>query len=89
MYKVKHTLGRPHLDLPLWRDALRRVRRFGEPIHIYVAKQRGYAKFWLRPLELEKSRNFRAHELNEIAQLTEEHRDEIQRKWRDHFGRET
>jgi hypothetical protein len=61
----------------------------GEPIHIHVAKQRGYAKFWLRPLELEKSRNFRAHELNEIARLIEEHRDEIERKWRDHFSRET
>jgi len=60
----------------------------GEPIHIHVAKQRGYAKFWLQPLELEKSRNFRDHELSEIARLIEEHRDEIERKWRDHFGRE-
>jgi hypothetical protein len=61
----------------------------GEPMHIHVAKQRGYAKFWLQPLELEKSRNLRGHELNEIARLIEEHRDEIESKWRDHFGRET
>jgi hypothetical protein len=27
--------------------------------------------------------------LNEIARLIEEHRDEIQRRWRDHFSRET
>jgi hypothetical protein len=60
----------------------------GEPMHIHVAKQRGYAKFWLRPLTLERSRNFRGHELNEIARLIEEHRDEIERKWRGHFGRE-
>ena len=57
-------------------------------MHIHVAKQRGYAKFWLRPLELAKSRNFRGHELNAIARLIEEHRDEIESKWRDHFGRE-
>ena len=57
-------------------------------MHIHVAKQRGYAKFWLRPMELEKSRNFRGHELNEIAQLIEEHKDEIERKWRDHFSQE-
>jgi hypothetical protein len=59
-----------------------------EPMHIHVAKQRGYAKFWLRPLSLERSRNFRSHELNEIARLIEEHRNEIESKWRDHFGRE-
>jgi len=60
----------------------------GEPMHIHVAKQRGYAKFWLRPLTLARSRNLRAHELNEIARLIEEHRHEIESKWRGHFGRE-
>jgi hypothetical protein len=50
----------------------------GEPIHIHVAQGRGYAKFWLRPQELAKSRNFRGHELNEIARVIEEHREEIE-----------
>ncbi len=60
----------------------------GEPPHIHVVKQRGYAKFWLQPIELQKSRNFRDHELNEISRLIKEHRDEIERHWRSHFGRE-
>ena len=57
-------------------------------MHIHVAKQRGYAKYWLRPLLLARSRNFAGHELNEIARLIEVHRHEIETKWRDHFGRE-
>ncbi len=61
----------------------------GEPMHIHVAKGHGYAKYWLQPLALARSRNFRSHELNEMAKLIEEHRQEIERKWNEHFGRET
>lgn len=60
----------------------------GEPTHIHVAKDRGYAKFWMRPLELARSRSFRSHELNVIAKLIEENREEIERRWNEHFGRE-
>ncbi|MGI8896686.1 MAG: DUF4160 domain-containing protein [Casimicrobiaceae bacterium] len=42
----------------------------------------------MHPLALARSRNFRSHELNEVARLIEEHRDEIARKWHEHFGRE-
>jgi hypothetical protein len=61
----------------------------GEPMHIHIAKGRGYAKFWMRPLELARSRNFRSHELNEIAKLIEANREEIERRWNEHFGRES
>jgi hypothetical protein len=60
----------------------------GEPMHIHVAKGRGYAKFWLHPVELVRSRNFRSHELNEIAQLIEEHKAALERSWHEHFGKE-
>lgn len=60
----------------------------GEPIHIHVSKGRGYAKFWLDPIELARSRNFRSHELDEIKRLIEENREEIERSWREHFSRE-
>lgn len=60
----------------------------GEPVHIHVAKGHGYAKYWLQPLTLARSRNFRDHELNEIARLVETHRNEIERKWHEHFSRE-
>ncbi len=61
----------------------------GEPIHIHVAKGRGHAKFWMRPLELARSRNFRSHEINEIAELIEENRQEIERRWDEHFSRKS
>ena len=60
----------------------------GEPMHIHVARDRGYAKFWMRPVELARSRSFRSHELNVIAKLIEENREEIERRWNEHFGRE-
>jgi hypothetical protein len=60
----------------------------GEPIHIHVSKGRGYAKFWLNPVELARSRNFRGHELNEIIVLIEENREQIERSWREHFSGE-
>ena len=59
----------------------------GEPIHVHVEQQRAYAKFWLSPIELARSRNFRSHQLNEIRKLIEEHRTEIEDKWHEHFNR--
>lgn len=60
----------------------------GEPMHIHISKGRGYAEFWIDPIELERSRNFRSHELNEIRKLIEEHKEEIERSWRAHFSGE-
>ncbi len=60
----------------------------GEPMHVHVAKGRAYAKYWMHPLALARSRNLRSHELNAVARLIEEHREEIERKWHEHFGRE-
>jgi hypothetical protein len=57
-------------------------------MHIHIARERGHAKYWMQPLELARSRNFRAHELNEIAKLVEENRGEIERSWHEYFGRE-
>jgi hypothetical protein len=57
-------------------------------MHIHIAKGRGYAKYWIRPFQLAKSRNFRSHELSEITQLIDEYRQEIEGKWNEHFGRE-
>ncbi|NUM52229.1 MAG: DUF4160 domain-containing protein [Candidatus Hydrogenedentes bacterium] len=61
----------------------------GEPVHVHVAKGRAHAKYWMQPLELARSRNFRAYELNEIAQILENNRAIIERKWHEHFGRES
>ena len=61
----------------------------GEPMHAHVAEGRGYAKYWMRPPELARSRNVRSHELHEIARLIEENRADIAGRWHAHFGRET
>ncbi|MBI2431807.1 MAG: DUF4160 domain-containing protein [Candidatus Hydrogenedentes bacterium] len=60
-----------------------------EPMHIHVARQRGYAKFWLEPFELARTRNCRSHELNEIASLILENKAAIERKWREHFSKKS
>jgi hypothetical protein len=39
----------------------------GEPAHVHVEKGEKYAKFWLAPLRVARSRGFRDHELNEIS----------------------
>jgi len=61
----------------------------GEPMRIHVAKGRGYAKYWMQPIQFARSRNFRSHELNEIVKLIEENRNEIERRWNVHFGRKS
>ncbi len=58
----------------------------GEPMHIHVGQGRKYAKFWLEPVELAKSRNLRSHELAEIRKTIEENLNEIRSRWREHFG---
>lgn len=60
----------------------------GEPIHVHIDKDKKHAKFWLEPISLAKSKNFRSHELTEIRKLIEVHLEEIRRKWHEHFGRE-
>ena len=60
----------------------------GEPIHIHVEKDNKHVKFWLSPLELAKSRNFRSHELSEIRKLIVNNIEDIRRKWYEHFKRE-
>ena len=54
--------------------------------HIHVEKGDNYAKFWLEPVALARSRGFRSHELTELARLVAEHRGLFQEKWDEHFS---
>ena len=54
--------------------------------HIHVDKEDGYAKFWLEPLTLARSRGFASHELTEIAGLVAKHRTSFKEKWDEHFS---
>jgi hypothetical protein len=44
------------------------------------------AKFWLNPVELAASYGYRAHELNRIEQIVEEHQLEFWEAWHEHLG---
>ena len=45
------------------------------------------AKFWLEPLAMERAGGFTRVELNAIARLVQEHRDDLLRSWDEFFGR--
>jgi hypothetical protein len=57
-----------------------------EPPHIHVEAAERFAKFWLSPVALAKSRGFRSGQLSEIQRLIEENRGLLEEKWDEHFG---
>jgi hypothetical protein len=58
-----------------------------EPPHIHVEHAERFAKFWLNPVALVKSRGFRSNDLTEIQRIIEENRDTLLEKWDEHFSR--
>lgn len=56
-----------------------------EPVHVHVEKGDGYAKFWLDPVALARSRGFRGHELREIHAIIEQNRRRIEKAWKAFF----
>jgi hypothetical protein len=58
-----------------------------EPPHIHVEQAERFAKFWLNPISLVKSRGFRSGELLEIQRIVEENLDTLLEKWNEHFSR--
>jgi hypothetical protein len=44
------------------------------------------AKFWLDPVTLERAGGFKAHELNAIGKLVQEHHDYLLERWHEYFG---
>lgn len=57
----------------------------GEPPHIHVTHGGKTAKYWLDPVELASSEDFRAHELNQVRALVAGHRAEFRRRWDEYF----
>jgi Domain of unknown function (DUF4160) len=58
-----------------------------EPAHIHVEQAERFAKFWLNPISLAKSRGFRSNELSEIQKIIEENRAVLLERWDEHFSR--
>lgn len=58
----------------------------GEPVHIHIEKDDAYAKFWLKPIKLAKSKGFNATELAKIRGIIEKHQKIFIRKWDEFFA---
>jgi hypothetical protein len=58
-----------------------------EPVHVHAEGDRGEAKFWLSPVvRVAESAGFNRKRLAELTRVVEEHREEIERAWHEHFG---
>jgi hypothetical protein len=57
-----------------------------EPPHVHVESAERFAKFWLSPVALAKSRGFRSGELSEIQRLIEENLVLLEGRWHEHFS---
>lgn len=58
-----------------------------EPPHIHIAKDEGYAKYWIEPeVILAESIRFKNHDLTEIRGIILEHLVELKEAWYGYFG---
>ena len=58
-----------------------------EPPHVHVEQAERYAKWWLRPVSLARSKGFRSGELTQIQRIVEMNRDLFEEKWNEyHHG---
>jgi len=57
-----------------------------EPPHVHIDRDDATMKVWLSPVEVAKSRGFRAHEIGGIVAMVEEHRLRLQEAWHEYFG---
>lgn len=53
---------------------------------MHIEKESSTAKFTIFPLELIKSKGFKAHELSEIRKLVGENTATIEKFWYEYFG---
>jgi hypothetical protein len=57
-----------------------------EPPHVHVDRGEATIKIWLDAVDVAKSRGFRAHEINGIVTMVEEHRAVLLEAWHEYFG---
>lgn len=58
-----------------------------EPPHIHIEQAERFAKYWLNPVRLNRSKGFHSSELSEIREIVEEHQELLLSKWNEHFNR--
>jgi hypothetical protein len=58
-----------------------------EPVHIHVESGDGYCKYWINPVSLVYSTGYNSTELNKIRKMVEQHSNQIEEKWNEHFSK--
>ena len=56
-----------------------------EPIHIHVTKDDNYAKFWIKPIELNYSVGFKKNELKKIKEIVFSNQELFEEAWNEYF----
>lgn len=57
-------------------------------IHVHIECPEGEAKFWIEPIiSLSEYHGLNETKLREIERIAEKHRNEIIKKWQQHFGK--
>ena len=56
-----------------------------EPPHVHVEHEKKRAKFWLAPVQLERSSGFNRNEINRIRTLVEQNLETLLRGWNEYF----
>lgn len=55
-------------------------------IHVHIISSEGEAKFWLEPtIALVNYSGFSKTQLNSLQKIIERHKNEIIKKWKEHF----
>jgi len=57
-----------------------------EPPHIHIDWGDATIKIWLDPVEVAKSRGFRAHEIGGIVAMVADNRTRLLEAWHEYFG---
>ena len=56
-----------------------------EPPHVHAERDDNEAKFWLRPVKLERSKGFTRRELRQVERLILERAEAMLRSWNEYF----
>ena len=56
-----------------------------EPPHVHAERNDNEAKFWLRPVKLERSKGFTRQELRQVERLILERAEAMLRSWNEYF----
>ncbi len=56
-----------------------------EPPHVHVERDDCEAKFWLDPIQLERSAGFAARELRDVQRIIEANADHLRGSWDEYF----